>query len=126
MHWEFILISAIKRNIFFVSCDTFICGTNNFTRIDKFLQFCEPTTGNSCDCEHRCIQFHRQVKHTVNEARIKVNVCAAPLYILRSLAMTCGAIVSTLEYKLNSSSLPFLFENPTNDLTFNSLGSESE
>ena len=128
MHWDCLfLISAVKRNIFFVRCDTFICGTNDFTRIDKFLNSVSRPTCNSCDCEHRCIQFHRQVKHTVNEARIKVHVCTDAFI---HFAFTCDDLRSksfNLEYKLNSSSLPFSFERlSTNDLKTFALGSESE
>lgn len=69
-----LILSFIKWSIILCCRNTHISRTDNLTAIYDFLKsMCAPTCNSGCS-EHRCIKLTRNVKHTVKQTAVKIDI----------------------------------------------------
>lgn len=125
--WFDNFLPICNRCICTVFRDRFVSRADDLVYVDELLNTVGAPAGDTGDCEHRCKEFFRQIKHGVYETAVEIDIRA---YTFIDLALVCDDFLrnlSDIHIKLIFFSLCFSSDSfPTKVWNTFARGSEME
>ena len=88
-----IILPICNRCICTVFRDRFVSRADDLVYVDELLNTVGAPAGDTGDCEHRCKEFFRQIKHGVYETAVEIDIRA---YTFIDLALVCDDFLRNL------------------------------